>query len=555
MRNKNKKVYRTKLNYSKEELTGRVALGMSGISMPMMAEEALQEYRKDFSRQRDSLNFGMLGNDPQYYDRNTVADIVPRPEDYLEVPFRLISATVVGGNSWKATDFSDVKVLKKSTPLLDGVPLYKDHETDLNNWSGLVNGVKWTKAFTQDDGIEVPAGIDGIVAIDKVVDPKLARGVISGAVYSNSVTVEFDWEMSHTFENEWDFLNKLGTIGSDGKMIRRIVKNIYNYHESSLVWLGADPFAKAIDANGNHKNVDISSVFNYAKQSFGKMSKANVEDNDVMPDDAETARSLTVNFALSENVLSLARRSKNNFKTNTKDMDKFIVAFIAAFGQQFNLKEGDKPTPEEMINYTKQLSFATPEQVQATKDSLAQLAVVKGKALEVFKAENIDNADATDVDMVTFISDHTFVGTAVVPALEAEVVTLKADKAALGTKVTSLSADAEIGKNYIGMKRTEAVRLYKLAVGAENVDASVVAMFEKAGNEEVEGLLKQYTKSATHKFSGTCADCNSENFNFRSSFTGDGKEDTLEEIATTTDDIYARHSSTSMYIGRKASQE
>lgn len=545
-----KKIFRSKVNYSKEEITGRVALGMSGISMPMLSEEALQEYRKDFSRQRDSLNFGMLGNDPQYYERSTVADIVPRPEDYLEVPFRLISATVVGGGSWKATDFSDVKVLKKSTPLLDGVPLYKDHETDLNNWSGLVNGVKWTKAFTQDDGIDVPAGIDGIVAIDKVVDPKLARGVISGAIYSNSVTVEFDWEMSHTFENEWDFLNKLGTIGSDGKMIRRMVKTIHNYHESSLVWLGADPFAKAIDANGNHKNIDISSVFNYAKQSFGKMSKINVEDNDAMPEDAETARSLCVNFALSENVLSLARRSKNNFKTNTKDMDKFIVAFIAAFGGQFNLKVGDKPTPEEMINYTKQLSFVAPEQTRTTKDGLAQLAIVKGKALEVFKAEDEANKDATTVDLGGFIADHTFVSLEAIPNLEAEIVTLKDDKKSLDTKVTSLSADAEIGKKYIGMKRSEAVRLYKVAVGTENVVASVVAMFEKAGNEEVEGLLKQYTKTATHKFAGSCADCNSENFNFRSSFTGEEKPETVEQIALTTEDIYAKHSGSSMSIGR-----
>jgi len=239
-----KKTYRMKMNFSKDELAGSVSLGAVGISMPMLDPLSLEEYRKGLSRQRDSMNFGMLGNDPKYYQDTKMTDITPKPEDFLEVPFRLISATIVGGGTWKATDFSNTAILKKSTSLLDGVPLYKDHETDLDNWVGLVNGVKWTGAFKDVSGVDVPAGIDGIVAIDIKTNPKVARGVAAGAIYSNSVTVEFDWEMSHTYENEWDFLNKLGTIGGDGKMIRRVVTAIHNYHESSLVWLGADPFAK-----------------------------------------------------------------------------------------------------------------------------------------------------------------------------------------------------------------------------------------------------------------------------------------------------------------------
>lgn len=554
---KQKRTFRGQLSFNKEELAGRIGLSMSGISMPILAEEALEEYRKDFSRQKDSLNFGMLGNDPKYYDRNAVSDIVPKPEDYVEVPFRLISATIVGGGTWKATDFSDTRILKRSTNLLDGVPLYTDHETDTNNWSGLVNGVKWTKSFTQDDGTAVPAGIDGIVAIDKVVNPKLARGVISGAVYSNSVTVEFDWEMSHQFENEWDFLNKLGTIGADGKMVRRIVTNIHNYHESSLVWLGADPFAKAIDPNGNLKNIDVGSVYSYAKDSFSKLSNAKVTEDEAMPTTAEEARNITVNFALSENVLSLARRTKQKFNSNTNDMKEFIVAFIATFGKNFDLKEGDQPTSEEMIGYMKKLNFSTPEDIQASKDGLAQLATIKGKALEVFKATE-ENKDATDVDMTAFMATHTFAATDTITSLTTSNTKLEQDKKDLETKVTQMQSKADLGEKFLGMKRTEAIRLYKLAVGNDNAEESVIKLFKDADDDQVDGLLKQYTKTATHKFKGTCSDCNSENFTFRSSFgegdDGAGGNDKSVQ-ALTTDDIYAKHNQPSMSIGRGQQQD
>jgi len=351
----NKRIFRHKCSF---KLNGSVGLNAVGISMPTISGDALEEYRKDLSRQRDSLNFGMFGNDPKYYEDVNMTDIMPKPEDFLEVPFRLISATIVGGGTWKATDFSGGTILKKSTPLLDGVPLYKDHETDTDNWVGLVNGVKWTNAFKNGDGTDVPGGIDGLVAIDIKTNPKVARGVAMGAIFSNSVTVEFDWEMSHTFENEWDFLSRLGQTGTDGKMIRRVVTGIHNYHESSLVWLGADPFAKAIDTDGNLKNIDISSVYSYTKASFSKAANVGEDKDDEMPADAEAMKqAFSLNFALDEKVLSLAKRTRSqNQNNNDTDMKKFMAAFMLAFGKDFNLQPGTEPTDEQMESFVKQLS-------------------------------------------------------------------------------------------------------------------------------------------------------------------------------------------------------
>lgn len=549
---KRKKTFRHTLNYKKAELVGGKAhLGASGISMPMLKDSELEEYRKQFSRQKNSMNFGMLGNDPKYYNSASLGDITPKPEDFVEVPFRLISATIVGGGTWKATDFSDAKILKKSTQLLDGVPLYKDHETDLDNWVGLVNGVKWTKSFTDKDGVVVPAGIDGIVAIDKVTNPKVARGVLAGAIYSNSVTVEFDWEMSHDFENEWDFLNKIGQLGADGKMVRRMVKGIHNYHESSLVWLGADPFAKAIDADGNHKKIDVSSVYSYKKAEYQKQHKIDTTVEDTIPDTVEEARTLTVNFAVNEKVLSLAKRSQTSLQKN-KNMNEFLVAFIAAFGDKLGLKKDDKLTKKQFSKLLEQLSVVDEEAAKLTKANLAAFDAVQGQVLDFHKTIE-GNEDAETVDITAFMKDHTFVGSERLAKLEkkaTKVKSLKSDKKGLESKVIELADKAAIGSKFIELKRKEAVRLYKLSAG-DAADKKVISLFKKANEDEVEGLLKQYTKDATHKFSGSCKDCGSEKFEFRSSLanTEDPTQDDSIEVSSA-EKIWADRAQGSMSIGR-----
>lgn len=536
-----KKIYKGKMNFSKADLVGRLSMGASGISMPMLGADAMEAYRQDFTRQKSSMNFGMFGNDPKYYDN--VRDITPKPEDFVEVPFRLLSATIVGGGTWKATDFSDERILRKSAPKLDGVPLYKDHETDLDNWVGLVNGVKWTKEFTDDSGMTIPAGIDGIVAIDKVTNPKVARGVLSGAIFSNSVTVDFDWEMSHPFESEYDFFNRLGEEGSDGKMIRRIVVGINDYHESSLVWLGADPFAKAIDVDGNHKNVDISSVYSYAKLSYSKKNKLEDAPDD-KPEDVSAAKSMTVNFAVDQNVLSLAQRKKES-KPKNSDMKNFIAAFILTFGEQFQLKKGDNISEEQMVDYLKQLSFSSEAIISKQKQDADGNALLQSLALAAFKATE-GNEAATTVDVAEFTKTHSFHNTDTVAGL------ITANES-LNTKVTSLAAAAKVGEDYLNLKRTEAVRLYKLAVGEASVDEAVVSMFSKAEDNAVDGLLKQYAKNATAKFSGVCGDCGSNEFKFRSSIANTednafGKDDSVESVVP--DDVYARKAQSSMTIGR-----
>lgn len=551
--NKNK-TFKGRLNFSKAELNSSLAIGVAGVSMPI-PENA--NYKAEYSSQKDWLNFGSLWssiNDPKYYAGTKAEDVMPKKEDFVEAPFRLLSATTVGAGTWKATDFSNAGVLRQAMHKLEGKPLYKDHETDLDNWVGLVTAVKWSESFMDNSGVKVPAGIDGIVAIDAKTNPKTARGVLMGSIFSNSVTVEFEWQMSHHFESEWDFYEKVGQIGSDGMMIRRIVTSISDFHESSLVWLGADPFAKAHSQDGGLKHIDTSSIYEYSKQSFGKDLKTFQDEEEKTRETLKNNKKYVINLGIDENILSLSQHkstggnSKNN---NSSDMDKkFLLAFVATFGKQLNLADGAEPTTDEMIGYMKQLSFVSADEQKEIDNKVALAKKVEGIALTVSK--EVDEKTTT-VDMEQFLKTHTFVGAEELSTLKQEagkVETLTKEKQAL-------EKDANVGKQFVQMKKDEAVRLYKLSVGEENADEAVLNLFKKAENEEIDGLLKQYTKSATAKFSGTCADCGSKNFKFQSSVTADdnGEEEVETTEMVTSTDLYSKYAKSGIHIGRSREQQ
>lgn len=522
MKNKKKKTFTTKLNFDKADFN--VALDLHAVGVCINDPNVVQEdgYFEGFKSTKDWLSFGMLGNTPQFHAGTNAQNLVPKPEDFVEKPFRLISATTVGAGTWKATDFSRVDVLRASLMSLEGKPLYKDHETDLDNWVGLVKSVKWSESFMS-NGVRVPAGIDGIVAVDAVTNPKVARGLLMGSIFSNSVTVQFEWEMSHSFENEWDFYDRVGTMGKDGQMVRRIVTNINDYHESSLVWLGADPFAKAINTEGDLQHIDTTSIYEYAKSSRKVDSaKYDATEKELMSGE----KKYVINFGIDKNVISLARKhAKKGKKPEPKKVinmnKKFLAAFIAKFGKQLNLTAGTDITPEQMIEHLGKLSFADATAAAALSKKAELADKVTEVALAVAKEKD---ATVATIDLEAFLGTHQFIGTEDLTALNAKVTTVDA----LTTKVTNLTASAKVGEDFLKLKRDEAIRLYKASVGTEKVDEAVVALFSKAEDKAIDGLLKQYSKSASMKFAGKCNACQSADITFQSSFSSKEDETTVE---------------------------
>ena len=168
---------------------------------------------------------------------------VPVVEDFVDVNFRALSATLLND---RPVDFSNAVMLKRSTSLLLNQTVYKDHETSVDNWVGKVTAVSWDNGTS-----DFPPGINANLRLDSIKDPMAVRGVLQGALHSSSVTVSFAWKPSHeSLMENGTFFDHLGeTI--DNELVRVVVTQIEKFWEISLVWQGADQYAKQIDGDGN----------------------------------------------------------------------------------------------------------------------------------------------------------------------------------------------------------------------------------------------------------------------------------------------------------------
>jgi len=533
---KTKRIYREKLSFDKAELSGSkefLTMDNAGLSTPAHSD-SWEDYKKTFSTSRDWLNFGSMWgsmNDPKFYAGLKTSDIVPKKEDFIEAPFRLISATVVGAHSWKATDFSNLEVLKGSMQMLEGKPLYKDHETDVDNWVGLVSAVKWGEGFVDPTGVKVPSGIDGIVAIDAKTNPKVARGVLMGSVFSNSVTVEFDWTPSHTFESPNQFYEMLGKYAPDGKMVRRVVTAIHNYHESSLVWLGADPFAKMKTDTGSLKNIDVASI-EYAK-AVGDSAISYEEYSDTAEEvlSYKDTKKFRVSFGFDSSLKPLLSTQPKN---SQQKLDKNMKELLLLLSAKLNIAAGEELTEAVALEKLKGALIVD----QGSYDAQKTKAESFKAAAETFLGLD---AEGKQVEVpADFLTTHTFVKSDELSTLKAakqEVEQLKTEKQAL-------EADAKLGKDYIEAQRAEAVRLYKASAG-DQADEAVIGLFNKADTKELAGLLKQHGQSLIVKYGATCTKCgDNEHVSFRSTFSeGDaGSSSSKDEAVVTSDDLYSMYS-------------
>lgn len=472
MGRKSRVLYRTKLSFSQNDFRAKVALDHAGINLLLPRDKEQSE------RVREQLGlFGSGNNSNTFYSGASVQDdIVPKPEDYIEVPFRLLSETIVAAGSWRSTDFSRPGVLQQSAEKLVSKPVYHDHDTELANWLGTVKGTSYSKAYVDSKGNKIPGGIDGILSIDAKANPKFARGVLSGAIFSNSVTVDFGWEMSHFFKDINEFEAKVGQMHSDGKMITRLATEIHDYYETSLVWLGADPFAKRIEKNGDLTNPDLGSAVSFS------LEKENVQK------DYKENKKYYANVCLEkESILSLRQRYVENPTETTEKptMNKELLALL-------KVMLGLEDTAE-----------LTKEHLNTLKLVAAGSEVVESASFATFKeaAAKVTSLEATLLEKDTKVTE-----------LTTEVTSLKADK-------VTLEPLAEIGKASLTSKKAEIERLYKISVGATAVDPAVVSLITEAKPEALDGLLAQYTKGVTEKFKGSCTSCGSTDLTFKSSLS------------------------------------
>lgn len=480
----------------------------------------------DEKLKKGMIRFGYFGNDAnKFYPNTTRADLLPQPDDFVDIPFRLLSATVVGGGTWKATDFSNSAILRGSMSKLAEKPVYTDHDTTLENWVGIIKTVKWSDSFNS-NGIIVPAGIDGILSIDAKTNPKVARGLLLGSIFSDSVTVLFDWEPSHSIgsdEGMWSFYETIGDIADDGKMVRRVVTEIHDYYETSLVWLGADPYAKLIDDNGNLRHIDTASIVTLSKEEKEKAIKGYQRD-----------KKFKCDFALDKNVIYLSKQRLSEEEPKREDvMNKEILEHLRKI-------LGLAADAEITLDHAKKLGLITSDEVVSQASAFSGL-----KEIEIIPAtgEAIKFSGKPDDFKVTSNS-HLLVEKARFAAMKDSAT----EVTRLTTELNAAKDNAELGKKYLKLKQDEVIRLYKLAVAKP--DEAVIGLMSKANSVELDGLLDQYAKGATDKFGGCCKACGSTEFEFRSSLES-GEEVKTPEVTMDAAALRDKFGGSSMVLGQK----
>lgn len=447
--------------------------------------------------------FGLFGGDN--YRQNLVntnlQDAIPKEEDFLPFWFRHISATIVGGHTWKATEFPQ-KVLKKSTPLLKLKPVFVNHDLQVSNIVAGIGETKWTSGFKSSDGIMVPPGIDAPIWVDGRLHPDICRKLAAFPVphiQSVSVTVTYEWEPSHVFEDRegnedvWLFENRIGQM-VDNEMVRRVATEIIEYYETSLVWSGADPFAKILNEKGEPINIEKSAIIGMEKFTEDPLIDLYKEQNRYFVNDScfsivkkiDLQREVIGKILKTENFSRLSETKKTN--SNNSKMD-------------------------ELTNFIAQLLSVKPEEV--TTEMLKEYALVK-----TTDHDSLLNLKKTvgDIDSYTTLKAEKDTADAAVQTLTADNETLTAEKNQNEPLVTFAIERLKATKE-------EALRLLKLSNGDHEPDASVISLIDKAEEEQdfktLNGLIIQFGGKAFETFEGKCKECGSENITFRSSKQSD----------------------------------
>lgn len=347
---------------------------------------------------RDSVhNFGLFDssspNYTTYYPDTTEEDWNPSDAEFVQPIFRLFSETMVIKHG-VPIDFTQNNVVKKSMKLLIGQSIYPDHESDVvGNALGAIPEVKWQQSY-EVEGVNVPAGINGVLKIDAKSNPRIARGILMSppSIHSASVTVKFKWDKSHP--DMEDFWSKVGTFDKEGELIRLVVTEILAYHEISLVSHGADPFAQKVDENGIINNPKYASAVYGLSADKDNKTQFDFKNMGITTHTLSFSnKSLkTPNMTFTELLLALGLKADSY-----KDQEELTAALIVGLNSQTQLQallEIDKDvTPDSLTAL-----LARPETSEdgPSEEQVAALA-------KVTDLGGLDKIDLAIADGVTYL--------------------------------------------------------------------------------------------------------------------------------------------------------
>lgn len=156
--------------------------------------------------------------------------------------FRMLSAQSAVQQVYDFTEIPFKDIVDK----FDNKKLMKDHSYGIDNIIG-----KTYEAFYDESG-EYP-GISTKLEVSSRYE-EIIEKIHEGLIDSGSVGIYMQTKKSHEFEDAWDFYYLLGHE-VDGSIVRFIVTEIDEITEFSLVWAGADKYAKRQFSEEHDKDV------------------------------------------------------------------------------------------------------------------------------------------------------------------------------------------------------------------------------------------------------------------------------------------------------------
>ena len=419
----------------------------------------------------ETQKFGLFDtsqpNYSTYYPDVTAEDLNPTDDEFVFPVFRMLSETTVH-KSVNPISFSKKGVLKKSMNMLVGQTINVDHEVAVGNAIGTVLSVEWQESYKDKSGVTIPAGINAVLKIDAKSNPRLARGVMMTppSIHSNSVTIQFKWEKSHSDMESDEFWSKLGTYDQDGSLIQRVASDIISYSETSLVSHGADPYAKKLEsgkivlAKHAHDRASLSEQQieiqdnRFAQLSYQGMGEVDTISNSDIP-------TIPIN--------------QNNTNQNDLKMKELLEQLAASTGFEF---EGDV-NKEALMVHVNSLSTQVTE-LTANNESLT--------------------------------SEKT--------GIEEELESLETERTELSNKVSELTPLSELGETHLANTKIEAARLYNVLKG-DKADEAILNIINLADINGATAFLKQFTTEVEANHEASCSDCGSKNVSRASRQIGD----------------------------------
>lgn len=449
-------------------------------NLPGRAQEDITPLSEGFFSKEhvDFKKFGLFGSSIDYntfYPGVDSKDFTPSQDDYIEPMYRLLSSCIVN-KAYAPVEFP-ADILKNSMHLLVGQTVNCDHETSVGNAIGAVKSVSWQEAYKDEaTGIEVPAGINGVLKIDGKSNPRIVRGIMMDppSIHSNSVTVMFEWEPSHTFDKPWEFYEKWGTYDEHGELVRKIVTKIISYKETSLVSHGADPFAQIIK-DGKIINPTYAGSSYY---SFSDGAKKEV------PQDAHKLVSYYDFKSLSEVDLYGAVKPLDTKHDTTKITNK---------SNKNSLSMNEEEVSQFLQSFSETGAFKEGE--------------VLSKELVLAKFKEV-------------VANRTL--------LEKELSELKEKMSKVEAELSGAKEMASLGEAHLGEVREETLANYK-KVNGDKVDENIISLIESkdTGVKALIALNAGYKAQLEEKFPLVCKECGSHNVD-----RGSGKAAKEEEGLT-----------------------